>query len=414
MPSGPSCAFASPDRLRRVLLLAACGIMLCTPFTSSVANVCVVVGAIVWIASCFLPGSSWPSRRPPLFSEWVWIFVAGALSLINTTYPMESLRGLLKLGKAFLIFAVAAEAARVEEGPRWFVQAVWLAITLTAADGIWQYVAGQDPLRGIPNHIALGSFKRITGGFLDPNSLGIFFGLTWPLCYLWARSPGSVLRRSAAWSGVLLGALALFFTFSRGAILGWLAGVALLVAVRRDRLLVGLACAGLAVAWWSLPRAALDWVAHVPSPLVALTNEDRLQMWQAAWRMIRAHPFIGVGIGTFSQRYAEFKLPQDPLMASYAHNTYLQLWAVVGLNGLLAFLALCWRGWRLWRTSRPVDATRAMTGIGCMAGALAFLTSGLLESNLSFSKLSMLFWLISGFAMGIATAPTTAPAEPSD
>ena len=411
MPSGPSCASAWPERLRRVVCLAACGILLCVPFISALANICVVVGAAVWLTLMCLPRSSNQTRCPPLVSGWAWFFLAGLLSFINTQYPVESLRGLLKMGKAFVIFAVAVEAGRSDEGPRWLARTAWIAVTMTALDGLWQYAAGQDVLRGLPLHIALGSIRRITAGFHDPNNLGMFFGLTLPLCYLYARSRSSSWRRPLVWAGVGLGALALFFTFSRGAVLGLLMGLALLYTMRPDRWLLILTLSGAGIAWLNLPHSIPQWLATTGSPVVALANHDRLQMWQAAWRMISAHPFIGVGVGTFSHRYAEFKLAEDPLLASYAHNTYLQLWAVIGLNGLLAFLALCWRGWRLWRSSQSADTTRRLVGLGCMAGVLAFLTHGLFESNLSFSKPSMLFWLMSGFAMGTATTPSQTPAK---
>ncbi len=414
MPSGRFSVSDWSDRLRHALCLVTCGILLCTPFISSVANVCVVVGAIAWLALCLLPGRPRVARKPLLLSGWVWLFLAGVLSFINTRYPAESLRGLLKLGKAFLIFAMAVEAARAEEGPRWFVRAVWLAVMLTALDGLWQYVMGRDFVQGIPSHVALGSFRRLTAGFHDPNNLGMFLGLTLPICYLYARVPGPLLRRVAVWTGLLLGAIVLFFTFSRGAVLGLLAGVTVLSVIRRDRLLIGCTCAFLLIAWCSLPQAVPQWLSHTRSPIVALANEDRLQMWHAAWHMIQAHPLVGVGIGTFNRRYAEFKLPNDPLMTSYAHDTYLQLWATIGLNGLLAFLVLCWRGWRFWRSSTPADDTRRLVSLGCLAGAAAFLTNGLLESSLSFSKLSMLFWLISGMALGASCTPTTKPVKPSD
>ena len=255
MPSGPSCGSVSPDRLRRILLLAACGILLSIPFASSIANVCVVVGAAAWLALKFLPRSTTQTRWPPLLSGWLWLLAAGALSFLNTHYPMESLRGLFKFVKALLIYTVAVEAGRIEAGPRWLMRTAWIAVTLTAADGLWQYAAGQDALRGLPLHITLGNVKRITAGFHDPNNLGMFFGLTLPLCYLYARWLSSSWRRPLIWSGVALGAAALFCTFSRGAVLGWLAAVALLVIIRRDRLLIGLSCAALAVAWCSLPQS---------------------------------------------------------------------------------------------------------------------------------------------------------------
>jgi len=55
----------------------------------------------------------------------------------------------------------------------------------------------------------------------------------------------------------------------------------------------------------------------------------RLNYWKDTLRIIKTHPLAGVGLGNFNL-----------LQSRYAHNSYLQLWAELGVFGLIAFLCL--------------------------------------------------------------------------
>jgi putative inorganic carbon (HCO3(-)) transporter len=55
----------------------------------------------------------------------------------------------------------------------------------------------------------------------------------------------------------------------------------------------------------------------------------RLGYWKDTFDIILHHPFTGVGLGSFSLTYSR-----------YAHNIFLQLWAEMGLVGIISFLWL--------------------------------------------------------------------------
>jgi O-antigen ligase len=67
---------------------------------------------------------------------------------------------------------------------------------------------------------------------------------------------------------------------------------------------------------------------------------ERLAHWQAALEMMRAHPWLGVGLGNYSAAYADYALLNWPLSLGHAHNIYLQMWAETGLLGLMAYLSI--------------------------------------------------------------------------
>jgi putative inorganic carbon (hco3(-)) transporter len=64
---------------------------------------------------------------------------------------------------------------------------------------------------------------------------------------------------------------------------------------------------------------------------------ERLAHWQAAINMITAHPFLGVGFGNYATAYPSYQLINwiEPL--GHAHNYYLNIFAEVGIIGLLVY-----------------------------------------------------------------------------
>lgn len=75
-------------------------------------------------------------------------------------------------------------------------------------------------------------------------------------------------------------------------------------------------------------------------------SHERLMNWQSSLNMIKAHPILGSGTGTFPALFPQYRLPElgivfdpsKPLI--HAHNEYLELTAETGIIGLLLYLVL--------------------------------------------------------------------------
>jgi len=63
------------------------------------------------------------------------------------------------------------------------------------------------------------------------------------------------------------------------------------------------------------------------------SNAERIQMLQVGWRMIREHPFTGVGAGRIDKLYTKYLSVSDPVPAyhGHLHNNIVQLAAEFGL-----------------------------------------------------------------------------------
>ena len=113
----------------------------------------------------------------------------------------------------------------------------------------------------------------------------------------------------------------------------------------------------------------------------------RLSYWKDALSIIRRFPVTGVGLGNFNLVYAR-----------YAHNSYLQIWAEMGILGLVSFLWIILRIFQsaFLNLSGPQDRRRT----ACLAAAsLVFLTHNLMDFTFFLPEVAMLWWVISGLML---------------
>ncbi len=61
---------------------------------------------------------------------------------------------------------------------------------------------------------------------------------------------------------------------------------------------------------------------------------SRNEIWQATWRMVKAHPVLGVGMGGYWAAIPAFHNASGTMTPQEAHNDYLELLASGGLVGL--------------------------------------------------------------------------------
>ncbi len=141
--------------------------------------------------------------------------------------------------------------------------------------------------------------------------------------------------------------LCLILTKSRAGYLAALVGVMVLAWScrtlwgRRKYQLYYLGGATLAVVTL-LVVAALAWGGLDPLVLYEAGKSlmFRGQYWQATWRMILAHPWLGCGLGNFRFAYGQFRLPDASEDISDPHNFLFEVWATSGLFALAALLVI--------------------------------------------------------------------------
>jgi len=206
-------------------------------------------------------------------------------------------------------------------------------------------------------------------------------------------------RALAAWFWRLVlmtVAISIVLNFTRGVWLGCFIAVVYLVARWRARLLCVLPVL-LVVGYLFAPALVRERVQRALHPRQDPALSIRLEMWQVALGMIRAHPWLGVGPNNIEQAYTLYlprgKSPEVGFHGHF-HNNILQLGAERGLPCLAAWFWLMGAlGWHCWRIRRHLIRWRWVAE-GALAAWLAFLAEGLFEFNFGASPVLMLFLFV--------------------
>ncbi len=298
-----------------------------------------------------------PSERDLLrrADAWLALLLAGAaLSVFASVLPRESLLALFRLLGMVALFLLARACLEDERGRRITVAALILAGTGQALLGTAQTLTARTffglgiypPYQSlVPVESAadpdLALVYRAAGTFPHPNELGLFLVVTLAVTLatlaVARRGPG---RWALAAAG-LAQAIALLYTFSRSAWLGLLLAAGLLVLRGPSRRVIAAVLILAAVAGvWLLPPGGREALVSRGARLQPY-EATRLQYFRAAARMARSHPLSGIGLGTYAERFDDFKDPgiePDREQSSDAHNAFLAMAAEAGLPAGLALL----------------------------------------------------------------------------
>ena len=138
------------------------------------------------------------------------------------------------------------------------------------------------------------------------------------------------------------------------------------------------------------------------------SSEYRLLMWRDGLRLIREHPWFGVGLNTVRDAWQPLDLAAYRLtgIRSHFHSTPIQIAVELGLPVLLAWLALMGSYWwmlaKLVRSARDqADATVYGISLGILGGTSGFLLSSLVQYNFGDSVAVLLFWFLMGLALAL-------------
>jgi len=137
----------------------------------------------------------------------------------------------------------------------------------------------------------------------------------------------------------------------------------------------------------------------------------RVAIWKFTGMMIKDHPILGSGIGTY--RYNTFRyqakfFEQGDNRSIYrygyaekAHNEYLQLWAELGTIGLAIFLWLiiAYFNYGIRYLKREKDEQKQGIMIGLMGAVAAFLVDSFFWFPLHLTTNVSLLWLFIGLTM---------------
>ena len=357
----------------------------------------------------------WPLRwlvegrftlRTPL--DWGMVGLLGMLpvTLWVTAYPEETRLQAMRLLCGILLFYSLVNWANTPARLRWVGRGLALAGVGLAAFALVSVRWNEYKLPFIPDGI-YRLFPRLVSNDVHPNVMGGALVILLPLALgllLFGWRAQSRLEKA----GLLLAAVAMLavlaLTKSRGAWMGLLAALALLVVLRWRWGWLVLALGGGGFAAWI---AGLGWgpFLEMLTANEAIRGLDgRIEIWSRGLYLARDFPFTGAGMGAYGplvDRLYPFFL-EPPGSIPHAHNLFLQVAVDLGLPGLLAWLVVLGGGvacaWRVWRAGRlSSDRLAAGLGAGLLACLAALAVHGLTDAVAwTMARSAPLMWAVFG------------------
>jgi probable O-glycosylation ligase (exosortase A-associated) len=176
----------------------------------------------------------------------------------------------------------------------------------------------------------------------DNNALGFALTMVVPLFVLLRGQVANIWLRRALLATFAFSIVAIFATYSRGALIGLCIALPLtLVLTWKKDVPVVVAAVAACLVIYMTPR---QWVERMQTITPTVYKDDssgskRMKSWYVAFRLGLDHPLLGAGFRPFEPEVYERYLPgywdnHD------AHNHYLQVFAEHGFTGLILFTAL--------------------------------------------------------------------------
>jgi O-antigen ligase len=354
-----------------------------------------------------------------------WLLVmlgCGVVSYFLGPYSVTTLEGGLgsaafilenhfKITLMVLVATAVSCSSRALESMAWMFIVVGLYLTWWIND---RYLFG-------------GAFGRIggpsspigaAGTYEDENLFATLFVALTPFLWYGASLTPRLWLRGALWLAMPFAWHAVFLTGSRGGLLA-LGATILLMAYRLERRWIG---AGVVVLFliafaWQAGDTMWERFGTIDEFREDGSSVGRLEAWDAAMRMMVAHPFTGVGPGAFIRAFPGY----SDATPRAAHNTLFQFGAEYGPVAAIAFVGVIvaclvplWRNGRRLKVAGTEQRALYVLNEAVLTGVLGVTVCSMFLTLQLFELLYFLVFMTSVVAaLSASTARSVMAAAPS-
>jgi O-antigen ligase len=385
--------------------------------TVSAAKLAGVLVALTWLATLAIR----PAVRRgfvvthPTLSFAAVLFVAWTvISLAWAKQPSVGITAISRYGLNLLLLPIVYAAIRNRRHAHWLVGILVAGATLSA-------LYGMVLARG--SALAEGT-SRLSGAGQDANYLAslLVSGIVLAVALVSIRSLSPRIRVLAL-VAVLVMLVGLIDTVSRSGMVGLGAAlVAGIVFAGRGRRFVFVAISA------AIALSVVAYYVSVASPAARARittvqgGSGRTDIWAVGWRMVKAHPITGIGVGNFPDTTIDYLLQPGSLDSSLfivdkpqvAHNIYLETLAETGVIGLVLFFGIVAFLMRCALKAARIFAQAGDRPMDIISRAMVVATVGVLATDFFISdQYSKSLWL--QLALGpalLAVAKREAAARP--
>jgi O-antigen ligase len=366
-----------------------------------------VLGFVV--LGAWLVDWSW-SRRYVVPRSWVLLFGPALLAsaVMSLSVARRPAAGMERIGTILLLNLLLLMAATIVRAERHVerVGSIFIATALVPVVFIFQQVGPG----GVVNEEEF---------LYNRNAMGLFLAMAVPFLLYF-------MRRASFWKkGLLAGLTGLYavaegLSYSRGGMVAFTSAVLMSWALvaRGQRLRVLLAVSAvIVVVTVILPQGVWERAGSIVPAVVEGrdTMGERYRLWDINLRMIRDHPWLGVGPGNYLLHYMEYSgvlgLIRGPL---HAHNAYLEVTVEMGLVGGAVFVLLLLAAFHaLWvarRAARRAGRRHLADLAACLGTVMVVYCISGLKGGVEYYKY---LWVVLGMSAAmVAMAKRSAEAAP--
>ena len=416
LPGGPL-----TSRLPLLAGVVLCALMAGLPLvTRGGLSLLILAAGLLWLV--------WALRTPagPLGAINSWLLLLLGIAVVATgcsPVPVAAFKGLLKLLSYLGVYALMRQL--LAEAPQWWnriVAALLAGQLVSAVLAIRQLYGDTAELArwADPNSVADGTI-RVYGPLENPNLLAGYLIPILPIALVALLRWRSWPQRLFAATALLLGAIALFLSYSRGGWLGMLAALGalgLLLVLRQTRqwpplwrrlfpllLLVG-AVAMLVVAVTQVEPLRIR-VLSLVAGREDSSNNFRINVWLAAIDMIQARPWLGIGPGNtaFNLIYPLYQQPKFNALSAY--SVPLELLVEGGVPYLLAALGLLVASLRAGLAQLKGESPWALPALAAVAAIAGLGVQGITDTIFFRPEVQLTGWFcLASLAVSRAQAGT--------
>jgi O-antigen ligase len=242
-----------------------------------------------------------------------------------------------------------------------------------------------------------GIAGRVTSFFDNPNVLGEYIILLFPLLLVLLLNMRGFKKRFLLVLAIAISSLCLVWTWSRGAWVGFIVGITLFFLIYSRKTLAVLLAVGA-----SLPFIGYFLPSDIVGRFMSIGNMSdsstyyRVFTWRGVLRMLKEVWLSGIGVGqtAFEQYYPLFAYAGTEA-SPHAHNLAMQIISDSGIFGFVTFIIIIFlflqNGFEFIKKNPGKERLTVAAGI---AGVVSFLVMGMFDYVWYNYRVFFLFWII--------------------
>jgi putative inorganic carbon (hco3(-)) transporter len=297
-----------------------------------------LVVAIPTLIGSVLFGRNWRSvfslEALLLVGLWLWFTVTTIISVSTPALADHADSTWLRWAFVSKVLLMTLVAVAVVDS---FERLRTLVLVIAACFGFFV-------VKCLPFLVLHGGADRVYGPeksmIADNNDFGLALNMTLPLFFFLAQSESNPRLKRLFWALSLATIPAIFFTYSRGALLGLIVVSGLMFLHMKQRsILVPLLIVGVLIAVIFAPESWRHRMDPTRKDAVDGSAYSRINAWTFSWRLACEYPLTGGGFDTFTKGLFILYAP-NPLDVHGPHSIYFGVLAEHGFIGLFLYLLM--------------------------------------------------------------------------